>query len=276
MVNKKTLDIHISDSSIGTLNLNDGLKLGNLCICGTSVIGISCRGESQGGTFGGSIQFKNLWLPRNIQDYFIENAQPYRNLISHLLAANNYHASSVVHGPMLSVEREEYSNRIEKFVNRTYECFSDYGYSLWRPVCWIIGLFFVTALFCFYFDAVTYSSDLSIKSDWRSSLSEQSMYSQALRAVVVAFQPMSNPLSLFGDKILVAKDLWFAIWLGIHSIFSVILITLFILVYCLINSVKNTIYRSNDFICRFYPSKWRRLFVVRIEIRSNGVFQSRD
>ena len=146
----------------------------------------------------------------------------------HLRAIENTQLANKFHSVELAVEREndDWSARV---VSHLYECMSDFGASIGRPVLWWILLIAITTGLFTITEGVEAVSNPSAYVGWRADLTQPGAYGDAVRALHVTLQATFNPLSIFsGRTLIVPSSSMLAVWAGVHSALSVVLIALFI------------------------------------------------
>lgn len=221
------VSLTLQDSNIGTLELEDGQCVAYFDMRDGSILNIVCEPAGQANPFTGPVSLREVFLPRASINDFLKGPQPYRNLRSHFLSLGNVQAASLVNAAELAVEREEEGSQTLKAMSVLYQVFSDFGLSAFRPIAWLFALFLVSAVVTFTYDGAV----LVDKSPpgWYSILEEQGWTGRIAQAIVMAWQPVTNPLGIRGSGTLLVPDYpLLAIWLEIQSVLSLTLIALFV------------------------------------------------
>ncbi len=228
-VNRQTFsNLTIQDSNIGTLELDGGQCLAHYDMRSGSILNVECEPPGPGNPFTGPVSLRTVFLPRDSENYLLKGPQPYRNLRLHLLNLGNVPAASLVHAAELAVEREEEYTKTQKLMSILYQLFSDFGLSAFRPIGWLIALFLVSVILVWATDGATLLEGERYFG-WRSILQWEDWLGSLWRALVMSAQPVANPIGIFrGGTLLVPEYTWLAIWLRMQTLFSIILVALFI------------------------------------------------
>lgn len=221
------VSLTLQDSNIGTLELDGAQCVAYFDMRDGSILNIVCESAGQANPFTGPVSLREVFLPRASINDFLQGPQPYRNLRSHFLSLGNVQAASLVNAAELAVEREEEGSKTLKAMSVLYQVFSDFGLSAFRPIAWLFALILVSAVVTFTYDGAVLVD--KPPPGWYSILEEQGRTGRIARAIVMAWQPVTNPLGIRGSATLLAPDdTLLAIWLGVQSVLSLTLIALFV------------------------------------------------
>lgn len=220
--------VTLVNCQIGTLALiNASIK--NFSMRGGSVLNIECQPPWEKSPFIGSVSMSDVFLPRTPKKYLIKTAQPYRNLRAHLRSLENSHGSSLLHSAELAMERETDTNT-NKLLSHLYEQFSDFGSSTLRPIVWLFMFWLLTSVFLYLTNGAVLASTTDAYTAWRKMLMSNDSAGEISRAAILSLQQLASPLTILGAKPLVLpRNMWIAAWSVVHSVFSGVLIALFVL-----------------------------------------------
>ena len=108
-----------------------------------------------------------------------------------------------------------------------YQWFSNYGSSAIRPIIWLFVFAGITATWSYTTNGAMPVIRTPILGDWRESVYKCGNEGNRYRSLILAAQPMVNPLSIFGTKsVVVPKTKKLAFWISVQSILSVVMIAL--------------------------------------------------
>lgn len=215
----------IEDTNIGTIKLEHN-AVAHLDMQGGCILNLECPPPGSENPFTGSVSLSNVFLPRSTEKYLLEGPQPYRNFRYHLRSLENAQTANLVHAAELAVERRA-DTKTNKLLSVLYETFSDFGSSTLRPLLWLGLLLMLSATITYITDGAALVEQPYV--GWRSILEQQDGNGRLSRALVLAFQSTSNPLSILGGKSLVVpKYGYLALWSAIQGLFSVVFIALFV------------------------------------------------
>lgn len=217
----------VSESNIGTLVIKKN-SISHLDMTGGCILNVDCPSPEGSNPFTGSVSLPGVFLPREPGKYLLEGPQPYRNLRSHLMKLENAQTANVVHSAELAVERKT-DTTINKVLSVLYEIFSDFGSSALRPLVWLAVLFVLSATIVGFADGATLALPKEMYYGWKHVLTQEGWEGRTYRAVVMAFQGITNPIGIFGSRsLLTPKYTWLAILSSLQGLSSVVLIALFI------------------------------------------------
>jgi len=155
--------------------------------------------------------------------------QPYRNLRHHLRALENDRAANIVHAAEQAVERET-DSWPAKILSHLYELGSDFGGSVGRPILLLLCLWIVTTSIIVTFDGAMCALPAESYTGWRAVFLQPDLEGKIARSMMLATQPITNPLGVFGFKsLMVAKSGWLNFALVLDGIVSAALLALFFL-----------------------------------------------
>ncbi len=220
-------NLMVSETNIGTLVINQD-SISHLDMTGGCILNVDCPAPEEPNPFTGSVSLRGIFLPREPEKYLLEGPQPYRNLRSHLRKLENAQTANVVHSAELAVERKT-DTKMNKLLSLLYEICSDFGSSALRPLVWLAVLFALLATIVGLADGVTLALPEETYNGWKYVLTQEGWEGRTYRAVVMAFQGITNPIGIFGSRgLLTPKYTWLAVLSGLQGLSSVVLIALFI------------------------------------------------
>lgn len=116
------------------------------------------------------------------------------------------------------------------FLSHLYELGSDFGASIGRPLLLLVGLWLAMGLLIYFADGAMCALPVESYIGWRAVLIEPDIIGQIARAALLAVQPITNPLGVFGFKaLMLAKYGWLNLVLLLDGIVSAALLALFFL-----------------------------------------------
>ncbi len=177
--------------------------------------------------FASSVAFEDTFFPRHTSKYFIDNAQPYRNMRHHLMSLENETTASMFHSLELAIEREN-DPPLNKFLSICYEMLSDYGASITRPLNWLTGILLISLLVIGGNDGASLAMKIDTYQGWQEALTDPE--AKFARATTLIGHYIFNPFGILGTKSLVVpSNGFFLFWVMLQSLFSTTFITLTIL-----------------------------------------------
>lgn len=218
------------DTFVETLEAKP-LSVSELEVNGGGIFNWKIPTTYQENPFMGNVSFRNVYFPRRRRDGLRLGVQAYANLRHHLKSLENWQMADVAHAFELAASREGdiWPNRA---LSWWYERFSQFGRSALRPLVSIVVLFSITWMVAFVTGGAVLAHPQSsgVYTGWRATLSQSDTAGIASRALVLAFQGLVNPLSIFGLRSLVVpRSGLLAVWVVLQSILSIVLIALLIL-----------------------------------------------
>lgn len=219
--------VTIENCRVGTLTLTPH-SIGHYEMRGGCILNIDSPPPGDKNPFTGSVSLLNVFLPRDTRHYLLRGPQPYRNLRAHLRSLENAQTANLVHAAEMAVERET-DTKMNNFFSVLYELLSDFGSSALRPILWLTGLLILSSVVFYAFDGAHVARSDNLVG-WRCVLLQSDQWGRAWRAVVMALQPITSPLSIFGARgLLVPNSISLAIWSVIQGVLSITFIALFLL-----------------------------------------------
>jgi len=229
----RSIYIDSSNTKIGKLEIQSN-TVSHFHMSGGCVLDIDIPVPGSVNPFNGSVSFDDkVFFPKKARVYLLQDAQPFRNMRHHLSSLENATAANLFHSLELAVEREN-DARFTRLISNMYGLFSNYGRSPLKPVLCLVGLFLISA-------TIIYASHGAIAGPpivhpkeeikflgWLSTLKLPDAF--GARSLYLSTQAIYNPLGIFGSKyaLVLPKNGWIALLLGIQSIFSLTFLTLFI------------------------------------------------
>lgn len=217
----------INNSKIGTLVLRNESVIRYLKVENGCILNVDCPTPGKENPINGPVIFKNVFLPKNTQNYLLKDAQPYRNLRHYLREIENNQMSNFVHSAEMAVEREN-EPWANKLVSYFYQGISDFGSSWFRPFLWLISLTLFSAILLFCFDGAEVRTEIKYEG-WQSELVGDDGVSKFKRSLYLSAQSTYNLFSLFRSQAIILPSngvVAFLTWL--QTVFSIIIITLMI------------------------------------------------
>jgi hypothetical protein len=225
----------ITDSHVRFLILEDNCEIRTLSIRDSYVVFFRC--SSSNNPFLGDVRIENTYFERNLQsinpsasaaqrrdEYFVTGMhvpQHYRNARLHLTERGNARAAGIFHAVEMSHERKIYGWDVSTLFGLFYEVASDYGNSIGRPLFW----FAINATIAFIEIVFTGGAGLARSAGgavgWQRDLAGHAPGKNALRALVLVFEYIRNPLR-FPDVggYVVSEHLALSIALTLHGVLS--------------------------------------------------------
>lgn len=218
------IDLVLEDTDIGRITLMEG-SISSLDVNRGSILRIKCGPPGSGNPFKGSVTFKGTFLPTSRHDYLFSGPQPYRNMRHHLKSLENAQMANLFHSVELATERLD-DTVPNKIFSYCYAAFSDYGSSAFRPLLWLLATYLISAMLV-YFSSGAVIPDPASLSGWKNVLAEGGVRGDISRSLVLALQPIVNPLQIFSVKALLdPRTGWIFVLMIVQSFLSIIWIAL--------------------------------------------------
>jgi len=220
-------EIRVHESNIGTLNVR-GDSIGYYEMKGGSLLNVVCPAPKSDNPFTGTVSFTpNVFFPRKRGTYILPGPQPYRNLRYHLRALENVQMANLIHSAELAVERKDdpWTNKVLSWF---YEMMSDFGSSALRSILWLVLLYLLSAWAILWSDGAVSAAPTSELIGWQQALVDP-LWGEEARSLYLAFQPLVNPIGIFGPKsLLIPRYPLLALGLSLQGLLSLILLALLI------------------------------------------------
>lgn len=191
------VSIEMKQSWIRVLEITETAKIRGFSIDGGGIETISCPRPGRENPFVGSVSLRGARFSSDPK-----NAQPYRDVRHHLNTIHNYQAASYFHAAEMAASWKT-QGRVDKFANYIYWAGSDYGTSTGWPLAWFLLFTVANFLILFFMNGVTVVGAEADNFGWREALAPENEFAVALRAIVLTFSQVLNPLGVFGPKSLV-------------------------------------------------------------------------
>lgn len=222
---KPSVEIH--DCWIGTLVLHSR-SMKKLTVVGGGIANIQCPSSQDENPFLGSVSFKQVFFPSSPkQTKLFQGSDAYGSLSAHLRKLGNTLMANQMRAHQLRAERAKEHGYFARFTNWIYDKFADYGMKPGRPILWLLGVYALVVIYCYYIDDGTLAQHKhSYVGAYAGLLDENG--GRLNRSLLLPLQSITNPFGVFFDsrKLIVPSTMWGSILLTIQGLFSDILLVM--------------------------------------------------
>jgi hypothetical protein len=224
---RSTLELH--GCWIGTLILPPK-SVWRLSVVQGGIAQIECPSSDGENPFVGAVSFNKVFFPSSpTQTKLFQGPHGYRSLYAHLKKLDNTLMANQMRSHLLRSERANEQGLFSKFSNWVYDTFADYGMKPGRPVLWILGVYVLAVICCYYFDygIVTQMHQSGTYVGANAALLDENG-GRFTRSLLLPLQSVVNPFGVFFDsrKLFVPSTTLGSVLLTFQGLFSDVLLVM--------------------------------------------------